>query len=806
MKELLLPALGSGATLVTANRRLQRQWRADFDAAQQAAGLRAWPTPSIFSWDDWLLRAHEESFTPRRLLSEFAERYIWERIIPSDVLLDRQSTAEMASKAWALLRGWNISLGDPAFFETKDTEAFAAWALDFTKQSEREGWQSAATLADSLDPVAAELWLTGFDELTPQQKSLLARRGAPYFTADGPANPAGDAVVVVHLDAVAELRAAATWAREEIEDRGATFVGIVVQDLAARRHMVETIFRETLGGDSFNISLGRPLADYPIVATALQLLKFALGPSSLSEVGQLLLSPFLLGGETEYRARAVLDARLRRQKRTRVLASELQSPDCPRLAEALKSVCLPEVDQSLSAWVTTFLNLLHGAGWPGERTLNSEERQAERRLHKALCSYSELDPVTGRLGPAAAVRLLERLLNHEVFQPESATLPVQILESLQAAGAHFDALWVQGVDDRNWPAAARPNPFLPYRLQRELRLPHSSAEREMEFSRNILERLRRSAPRVVFSYAQREDETKLRPSRLISHIPQRSLALKHYPTWAEIMHSEAELESFEDDQGPMLSAGTAIRAGTHAIKWQAQCPFQGFARTQLEVEPLESPEDGIDRREQGQMLHTALELFWQECKDHSTLVSSDCTPLLERAVDEAVNKLAGSLRQLERERLIGLLGEWLEEERKRDPFRVETRERVLRCDFAGLRFQIKPDRIDRVEAGGTVIIDYKSGSISPKKWDGARPDEPQLPIYAVAADPTPSEVAFAQVRRGECKWIAAPVPMEDWRRVIEALAQELRDGLASVTPKDDGEPCEYCHLHTLCRVAEVSNA
>ena len=57
MKERVLSALAQGATLVTANRRLCRKWRADFDAAQQAAGHRTWASPLIVSYDDWL---HDE--------------------------------------------------------------------------------------------------------------------------------------------------------------------------------------------------------------------------------------------------------------------------------------------------------------------------------------------------------------------------------------------------------------------------------------------------------------------------------------------------------------------------------------------------------------------------------------------------------------------------------------------------------------------------------------------------------------------------------------------------------------------------
>ena len=806
MKDRVLSALAQGATLVTANRRLRRKWRADFDAAQQAAGLRAWPSPVIVSYDDWLREAHQYRFSSQLLLPDFAERYLWEQTIPDAVLLDRPATAKMASQAWALLCAWRVPLDHPAFDETEDTAAFAGWAASFTQQCARRDWLSPATLADTVNPVAAELWLTGFDELTPQQVALLARRDRPYFVADSPTRQAGLASLTAYPDAAAELRAAAAWARQQVEKRGARSVGIVVQDLAGRRDLVEAIFRETLGGDLANLSLGKPLTDYPLIDTALRLLHLACHPLPLSEVGQLLLSPFLLGGVGEYRSRARLDAKFRRDKTLRLSAAEIRGDECPRLGEALSGASLEPEPKFPSDWAATFLTVLGSAGWPGERTLSSEERQTERRWQKVLAAYGELDAVAGRLAPRPALSLLERLLTEEVFQPETQTLPIQILEALQAAGAQFDALWVQGLDDRAWPAAAKPNPFLPFRLQRERSLPHSSAERELDFARKIIDRLQQTAPHIVFSYAHRDGDIELRPSRLIAHLPPFAESLPAYPTWSEVIRAAAVLETFEDGQGPALPPIIQVASGTSAIKAQAQCPFQAFALTQLNARPLESPEEGIDARDRGTMLHEALELFWRECGDHATLVSTDWTELLDRSIATATADLPGALGLLEQLRLRQVLSEWLAVEADREPFRVVGFEQRLVPNFDGLSFSTRADRIDQLADGSTVILDYKTGLVSKKSWDGDRPDEPQLPIYAITANPTPVVVAFAQVRRGACELVSAPVPVEDWRTVITGLVDELRGGVATVKPKDNGKPCAYCHLHTLCRIAEVTPA
>ena len=54
-------------------------------------------------------------------------------------------------------------------------------------------------------------------------------------------------------------------------------------------------------------------------------------------------------------------------------------------------------------------------------------------------------------------------------------------------GLRFDHLWVMGLHHEAWPQSANPNPFLPIALQREHKLPHSSADRELEFAAKVME-------------------------------------------------------------------------------------------------------------------------------------------------------------------------------------------------------------------------------------------------------------------------------------------------------------------------------
>jgi hypothetical protein len=170
--------------------------------------------------------------------------------------------------------------------------------------------------------------------------------------------------------------------------------------------------------------------------------------------------------------------------------------------------------------------------------------------------------------------------------------------------------------------------------------------------------------------------------------------------------------------------------------------------------------------------------------------------------------------------MANVLAKWLDLERLREPFEVEELEGgTLMARHAGLEFRVRIDRVDRLVGGGRVLIDYKTG-IAAVDWRGERPDNPQLPIYALLRPEALVAVAYGRVNASECCFVAESelaavfkprgqrttlegMPslaalMNVWSERIEKLAADFAAGRAAVAPTL--RACTSCRLHALCRV------
>ena len=837
--ERLAAGHAAGITVVTPNQRLFHHLQKDFDDYQVAKGLPSWEAADILPFDAFVQRLYEEALYSDSgdklplLLTGVQEQAVWEDVLRGSDLLVIPQAAAQARKAWKLTHEWRTGSGPG----NEDAAAFSSWAKKY--QAKTKGDIDAARLPELLVGFLAQIKKPrvvvayAFDVLPPQTKDFLEGFELVYCN---PERHPPSAIRISYPDSRQELEAVANWARARLEE-GRKRIGVVVPELQAKRKEVVRVFSRVmhpafnLPGEQrkalpFNVSLGMPLLQYPVVALAMSILRLSREELSYEEISKLIRSPFIGGAEAEMAQRARLDAALRKTAPARLGLAKLigLSESCVGLRLLLEKIFSSRGPAAASPhdWGRHFTALLEAAGFPGERALDSDEFQARAKLNETMAEFARLERIVQKMPFEKSFSILKGICEETLFQPETSEAPIQVLGLLESAGLEFDALWVSGLTDEAWPLGARPNPFIPPALQRKAGIPQASAEESLSFGKRITAGWQSAAAEVVFSHPLAEGDRTLIASPLISSVPEKAPSFKSYEKYRDLIFAERRLESVPDGQAPALGT-TQPKGGTGILADQAACPFRAFARWRLGARELEEPAEGLDARARGQLLHALMKHLWGELKSSDAL-QKDCSPAIERAAAAAVAELEleGRFAELEKKRLAKLAREWLAVEKERPAFTIVHLEQKIPLKVSGMEFSGRIDRMDSLESGGHALIDYKTGRPTPNEWQGERPDDPQLPLYALSAKEDIAAVAFAKLKTGEMRYMGFSrekdaIPkvvlskdwnnlLAGWRKEVDALGAGFASGDARVDPKKLLATCRYCDLQTLCRVYERVNA
>jgi probable DNA repair protein len=353
-------------------------------------------------------------------------------------------------------------------------------------------------------------------------------------------------------------------------------------------------------------------------------------------------------------------------------------------------------------------------------------------------------------------------------------------------------------------------------------------ESQLRFAEDLQRRWLERATTCVFSCADMEDGHRAAPSPLVASSALAVPAASH-PHWLAQLERAPAAERLDDEWAPQFGGGERTR-GVSTLRAQSRCAFRGFAETRLRAEPLEYPVPGFNERERGEIVHDSLEQVWSELRGSAGLAALLARPEeLERLTAASARRALARLcvrrdpgelwRERERGRLTRLLARWLELEGQRDSFEVERLEEGREiARHAGLDFSVRIDRIDRLADGARLLIDYKTGAAN-RDWQGERPDNPQLPLYALLHRESLIAVAYGKINAADCTFVAESERngvfprkratrlegsktlaelLDRWSERIERLAMEFREGRAAVDPIPTA--CRTCHLHGLCRV------
>ncbi len=885
-QERLTALLRAGYQVLTPNSRMARGIIASWNQAQLERGLSTWSTALVSPLETWLQCQWREGVRSGRLkpvqcISQGQQLELWQEVIARHErtskgynLLRPIAAAEQACRARDTLIRWQIDTMAPdvqALFELDDDCAtFFIWQQLF---AQRLASLDMITASDALVNVLErsselpqnKLVLVGFEDMQPLLSACV--QALAMDLQELPANgQVGHCSACKFPEKRTELATVARWAKTLSQGDVAPNIGIILPNMAEDRPTLEYFLRREFSclGTNYtslpvNFSTGIAFDRVPMISDALLMLSMERQRIAVDDVVKVLQSRFhsmedINSGLAVRFIRRLFDAGTAfiDAGNLRYQASQIKSV---QPGEELKQgLEMGQVLLNISAmrdlrrpampseWADRFSTVLEVWGWPGLVALDSIEYQQLQLWYTLLDDYSGYDSVCEAMSQDEALQLLRRCCARQVSQPKTPDSNIQVLGLLEAAGLSFDYLWICDMQAANWPAPARPNPFIPMRLQRDLVMPNASAEREWSYAQSLMSLYMRCADRVMASYAQQRDGVPQKPSALLEGFEWQSVDSVEIMNeqWLSLQQS-TRVEQRVDELAPAVGTGelATIAGGSGLLEDQSHCPFRAFARRRLKVKPLGEAGIALSAAERGSLLHEALYYLWGAIGDSTALAAMDddkAACVVGDAVSAAIEGLPVYRRggmgpdyfELESLRLRRLLSEWLLVERQRPEFIVVGTEQGISLKLEGLDIALRADRIDELADGARFVIDYKSGVSNPQDWLGARPARPQLPLYGLAMHETVAGLAFAQVRTRDCKYTGAgqtevapgvqcdieklvkeKMPVKDWEDLtvawqgnLQRLAREFVSGQAQVDPLKDSS-CTYCGLQALCRVGEL---
>ncbi len=751
----------------------------------------------------------------------------------------------------------------------RDAAVFSGWLSAFDDACRANNLLSPSRLPLELIPLLASdpaarppLLLAGFDRILPAQHALFEAWGA--WREASAAAPASRLHFHEAPDAQAELAACSLWCHHQIAANPQARLLVVTQDVQRRRGEIERALLKHASPTAppppasqlFEFSLGIPLSQVALASGAHLLLRWLTGPLAEQELDWLFSTGQAAASSQESSALQAFMRALRRRGLERThwlladfIAQRSSSNPLPhawieRVAAAqFRLSSYTRQPRSPVDWAELVPKLLEAANWAAARPLVSAEFQALHRWQHALEVAGSLGFDGRRISWQEFLSDLRLTLDETLFAPESTGAPIQIAGPAESAGLTADAVWFLGAADDAWPTAGSMHPLLPPEVQREAAMPHATPQLDWQLAQAMTHRLLAAAPEAHFSYPRQNQAAEARPSSLIVQLigpPQPLL-----PDLKAPLAPPPLTELFADASRIPFSSNQAA-GGSSVLSFQSQCPFKAFAATRLAAQTWEPAQAALTPSQRGKLLHAVLHSIWagppQGIRTHAELQSlADLRAFVATHVSRAlVQELSAGIRQqmprrylaLEEMRLTGLITQWLDYESTRLPFAVAATEVDTSVHIAGLTLKLRLDRIDRLNDGSLLVIDYKSGDVSSKAWDLPRPEDVQLPLYAGFALGQEEELGglvFAKVRaanhtfagrvgdaaatlftglKSTSTLVKNPFTAEqliDWRDCIEQLARDFLAGRAEVDPREAPETCARCGLQTLCRIHETGN-
>ena len=695
-------------------------------------------------------------------------------INPSEWLSDALSADKVLSR-------WQVKEYSP---DSVLSESFKRWRVSVQRDLLSKGYvtQSMAiellitAIRDGKVAIPKLVALYAFDEKPPLYQALFdAISEQSELREVSPLNNRSKWFKVSTQDAHDQLDTVARWASNIVENEPTKTIAIISPDLKKSKKAIlkslnnvfepQWILPESgVYTAPYDVSLGQGLKKIPFFNRALFYLGITGATVNSEDVLNIITDPFTAPNKTEALERRKFAKKMRDN---RGLKTSL-------LSLAMKSYCPPILSKSLndftrvstmhpgsllpSRWANLFNNSLKSLGWGVGVKLNEIEAAGIDKWKGALDALSCLDIHTGEIPRELAVKLLEQYCINTLVTPHSKGSPISVLGSLEAAGLNYDYMWVLDCNDNVFPAPASLNTCLPVALQIDNKMPHSSGEREFEFTQQLFARYTTSCSEFYTSYITNDQYGTKKPASILNladaKVEKEILIDKDIIDYKSLTYKQFGVTEENDEIGRLAISGKKVDGGVSVIDQMQQCGMQAITSKRLKVDNHKPNYTmGFTGTERGEMLHNALENFWAEviniseqnnASSHSaelhSLSEARCLSLIEQSVDVAffwVDREDINQQLIEQERLlmISTLSQWIEVEKQRTDFNIIAMEKTDCINLGGFQLKIRKDRLDEVivsvNSKKTLALDNKSSEELVGSAFSSSPKS-QLPLAALS--------------------------------------------------------------------------
>jgi len=421
--------------------------------------------------------------------------------------------------------------------------------------------------------------------------------------------------------------------------------------------------------------------------------------------------------------------------------------------------------------------------WAGEAG-----ESAARFCHELIDAAHDFPALSGRDYPA----LFEALAAGMVVRPAFGRHPrLAIWGLVEARLQQADLLVLGGLNEGSWPGSAEHDPWMSRQMRRDFRI--AVAERSVGIAAHDFAQAL-GAPEVALTRAARQEGVPTVPSRWLLRLDTvvRAAGLGHALGPDEVVKFAAEQIDEPERYLPLPSpeprpplAARPRRLSVTQIETWLRDPYAIYARHILELQPLDELDADPNRADLGRAIHAALDEFVRR-------YPRQLPPEAEAELLQIGNAHFGAM--LSRpgawafwwprfERIV----RWLvAEDRARHSEIVESLSEcegslILPAPGGPFTLTAKADRIDRLAAGGFLLVDYKTGSL-PKKKEVKASLAPQLPLEGAilrdgsfgAITGSPAALEYWRLTGGVPAAERRPIGDDDPNELIQSVLERVR--------------------------------